>query len=615
MSLTPQVTVTANLQQITGSLDAASATFELEGFGNSVPRVPGTTIIVQTATTAVADGSGNISVTLWGLDVITPAGCFYTVTFFNDQGGFVASLAYDAFIGSGTFDLSQVTPRGETVIAPQAPNAAVPQVFVPQTHQFLTGMNSTGAFSSAQPAFSDLSGTLAAAQLPNPTATTLGGVKSFTPVTHQFVTGVSTSGVVSAAQPAFTDISGTVAATQLPNPSASSLGGIQSFASQTSKWINAISTSGVPSATQPSYSDLASGAVSATTGAFSDILVVTGNASLPASTGGSLRLAGFSTPVAGRLFFGDGSGWQLMFSKRSSSVTTDLFTFTDNGNLSVTGQYQVSGSQITAANLANGVTGSGAVVLATSATLTTPHIASIVNTGTLTLPTSTDTLVGRATTDTLTNKTIGSGGLAGLTVSKQIFTSSGTLTISSTSLKVTVIGGGGGGGGTNGASNASGTGGGAGGCAIKWLTGLTPGNTLTVTVGAGGTGVSNAAGNGGTASSVASGTQTISTISGNGGGGGAVNGNIVGDVRGTATGGDLNYRGGQPIPVLNSTSNAGGVGGTSIFGGIGIGGFLGAGGAADTNSGSGGGGAGGGAGTASAGGNGAAGVVIFEWMV
>ena len=42
----------------------------------------------------------------------------------------------------------------------------------------------------------------------------------------------------------------------------------------------------------------------------------------------------------------------------------------------------------------------------TNKTLTTPVISSISNTGTLTLPTSTDTLVGRATTDTLTNKTI-----------------------------------------------------------------------------------------------------------------------------------------------------------------------------------------------------------------
>lgn len=42
----------------------------------------------------------------------------------------------------------------------------------------------------------------------------------------------------------------------------------------------------------------------------------------------------------------------------------------------------------------------------TNKTLTAPVISTISNTGTLTLPTSTDTLVGRATTDTLTNKTI-----------------------------------------------------------------------------------------------------------------------------------------------------------------------------------------------------------------
>lgn len=42
----------------------------------------------------------------------------------------------------------------------------------------------------------------------------------------------------------------------------------------------------------------------------------------------------------------------------------------------------------------------------TNKTLTTPVISSISNTGTLTLPTSTDTLVGRSTTDTLTNKTL-----------------------------------------------------------------------------------------------------------------------------------------------------------------------------------------------------------------
>ena len=63
------------------------------------------------------------------------------------------------------------------------------------------------------------------------------------------------------------------------------------------------------------------------------------------------------------------------------------------------------------ANLVAAVTGDTPVGRATTdtltnKTLTTPVISSISNTGTLTLPTSTDTLVGRATTDTLINKTL-----------------------------------------------------------------------------------------------------------------------------------------------------------------------------------------------------------------
>jgi hypothetical protein len=70
------------------------------------------------------------------------------------------------------------------------------------------------------------------------------------------VFGRSGAVVAAANDYSFSQISGSVAAGQLPNPGASSLGGIQSLAAVAHKWINAISTSGVPSATQPTLLDL-----------------------------------------------------------------------------------------------------------------------------------------------------------------------------------------------------------------------------------------------------------------------------------------------------------------------------------------------------------------------
>ena len=59
-----------------------------------------------------------------------------------------------------------------------------------------------------------------------------------------------------------------------------------------------------------------------------------------------------------------------------------------------------------AANIAQQVVGTTATQTLTNKTLTTPVIASITNTGTLTLPIGPETLVARATTDTLTNKRV-----------------------------------------------------------------------------------------------------------------------------------------------------------------------------------------------------------------
>jgi len=108
----------------------------------------------------------------------------------------------------------------------------------------------------------------------------------------------------------------------------------------------------------------------------------------------------------------------------------------------------------------------------------------------------------------------------------QLFTSSGTFTIPAgvTAAKFTYIGAGGGGAGSYTPSPHNGAPGGASLTGVKYLTGLTSGLTLTVTIGAAGTaGAINANGGAGGTSSVSSGTQSITTFSSTGGGGGICN--------------------------------------------------------------------------------------------
>lgn len=55
------------------------------------------------------------------------------------------------------------------------------------------------------------------AMLPNPSASSLGGVESFSAPSHQWINSISTSGVPTASQPAFSDLSGSVTTAQLPS--------------------------------------------------------------------------------------------------------------------------------------------------------------------------------------------------------------------------------------------------------------------------------------------------------------------------------------------------------------------------------------------------------------
>lgn len=258
----------------------------------------------------------------------------------------------------------------------------------------------------------------------------------------------------------------------------------------------------------------------------------------------------------------------------------------------------------------------------TNKTLTAPVIATIVNSGTLTLPTATGTLIsttGGVTPGTAGNLLVSSGSAwtsvaapaaasAISTIDVKLTGTAATFTIPAgvTKMKVTVVGGGGSGATGNAGGSQEGAGGGAAGYALVYLTGLTPGNTLTYTVGAGGAagGTTAPLPSGGT-SSLSSGTQTITTVTCTGGATSVVGvaDNALGGTGGTATNGTLNINGARGNP-----NGYGGSGGATPFGGAGGGATYGGEGDNATGYGSGGGG-----GQRTTGGAGKAGIIIFEY--
>jgi hypothetical protein len=109
-----------------------------------------------------------------------------------------------------------------------------------------------------------------------------------------------------------------------------------------------------------------------------------------------------SPSISNATFTGQQTGLELAFSQSIvfEGTTADSFETT------LSAGEPTADRTITLPDATDTLVGKATTDTLTNKTLTTPIISSISNTGTLTLPTSTDTLVGRATTDTLTNKTL-----------------------------------------------------------------------------------------------------------------------------------------------------------------------------------------------------------------
>jgi hypothetical protein len=122
-------------------------------------------------------------------------------------------------------------------------------------------------------------------------------------------------------------------------------------------------------------------------------LTTLGNAVLVTSAGGvpveaTTLPSGLTIPgstFTGTLTFPDAATWTTTGISKVAALSAGSATIPSAGNINVSGQYQVSGSQIAASNLSNGATGSGAVVLAASPTLSGTVAGSLTFSGALTM--------------------------------------------------------------------------------------------------------------------------------------------------------------------------------------------------------------------------------------
>lgn len=253
-----------------------------------------------------------------------------------------------------------------------------------------------GPGAAAAPSFRSLIGT----DLPNPSATTLGGIQSFAGTGSQWIRSISTSGIPASSQPAFSDISGSIASAQfgsqsqnavlagptsgsgnptfralaggdLPNPGASSLGGVQSFAQVANQFLTQISTSGVVSSAQPSFANLSGNASLAQLPLIGNNTIlsnISGSSAGPLANSLSSVIDSSIASTQGDILYRNGTIWTALPPGTSGQVLSTGGTAANPSWTTVSGTGTVT-NVATNNGLAGGpITSSGTIGLATIAT-------------------------------------------------------------------------------------------------------------------------------------------------------------------------------------------------------------------------------------------------------
>jgi hypothetical protein len=111
----PTITLTATLEDLTGAVAGSTANpaklrITLCGYGQQIPQVPTANItIAKCGPLDIYSTGSEITTALWGNDVITPVGTYYTIEVLDGENNLVQSAAYQ-FTGTQTVDLSAAKP-------------------------------------------------------------------------------------------------------------------------------------------------------------------------------------------------------------------------------------------------------------------------------------------------------------------------------------------------------------------------------------------------------------------------------------------------------------------------------------------------------------------------